>query len=154
MRKHIFMTVLCLAFLLPPLHAVESGADAQKENAAIVRAAMDYMEGWYEGNVERMIRALHPELAKRQPVQFPKTGKTILNYAPYSAMIEYVRAGFGKKTPKDKRNIKVKVLDVFNDIACVRASSAEYYDYLHLAKINGQWKIINVLWQMKAVAKK
>src|SRR5262245_55468902 len=28
-------------------------------------AALDYLEGWYSGNAERMERAVHPQLAKR-----------------------------------------------------------------------------------------
>src|SRR5262249_46471729 len=44
---------------------------AQKANAsdevraAIKQTALDYIEGWYEGDAERMERAVHPELAKR-----------------------------------------------------------------------------------------
>ena len=32
---------------------------------AIRTAIMDYVEGWYEGDAERMNRCLHPRLAKR-----------------------------------------------------------------------------------------
>ena len=32
---------------------------------AIVRCVLDYFEGWFEADPERMRRALHPDLAKR-----------------------------------------------------------------------------------------
>src|ERR687897_708241 len=36
------------------------------DEAAIVRAVLDYFEGWYDGDPVRMERALHPDLAKRR----------------------------------------------------------------------------------------
>lgn len=42
-----------------------SQTNAANADAAIRQTALDYIEGWYEGNAERMERALHPELAKR-----------------------------------------------------------------------------------------
>ena len=35
------------------------------DDDAIVRCALDYFEGWFDADPERMRRALHPELAKR-----------------------------------------------------------------------------------------
>ncbi len=58
-----------------------SGAAAQspEQAKAIKEAALDYGEGWYEGNAERMERALHPELAKRMVFTNPKNGRSRLN---------------------------------------------------------------------------
>ena len=36
---------------------------------AIVRCTLDYFEGWFDGDPERMRRALHPDLAKRSPAR-------------------------------------------------------------------------------------
>lgn len=47
-------------FAVLPAHA-QTDAD----RAAIRQAALDYIEGWYAGDAERMTRAVHPELAKR-----------------------------------------------------------------------------------------
>ena len=35
------------------------------DNEAIIATVMDYFEGWFDGNPERMERALHPNLDKR-----------------------------------------------------------------------------------------
>jgi hypothetical protein len=53
--------------------AAESSAD---DRAAVVRTALDYFEGWFDGDAARIERALHPELAKRslgQGVLRPRT---------------------------------------------------------------------------------
>src|SRR5687767_13133238 len=52
---------LLLAFLAPVAAQAQTAADS----TAIRATALDYVEGWYEGNPERMTRALHPELVKR-----------------------------------------------------------------------------------------
>jgi hypothetical protein len=40
-------------------------------------------------------------------------------------------------------------LDRFQNAASVRIDAGEWIDYLHLGKIGGKWKIINVLWERK-----
>ncbi len=56
-----------------------TAAQSPEQAKAIKEAALDYGEGWYEGNAERMERALHPELAKRMVFTNPKSGKSRLN---------------------------------------------------------------------------
>jgi len=150
MKRVILVLSLLLMSLLimHPLSAADDAkGDTAKEKALIKQAALDYFEGWYEGSAERMTKALHHELAKRRPFTFKPTGKTVLQYSPYSAMIEYARSGMGKKAAKENLNITVKVFDVYKDIASARVSGVDFYDFIHLAKVNGEWKIINVLWQ-------
>ncbi|MDX2438456.1 MAG: nuclear transport factor 2 family protein [Acidobacteriota bacterium] len=50
------------AVLLVGMVAFAAGPD---DEAAIKATALDYLEGWYSGDAERMERALHPDLAKR-----------------------------------------------------------------------------------------
>ena len=45
--------------------AITVSATADAERAMIVATALDYFEGWFDGDAVRMERALHPELAKR-----------------------------------------------------------------------------------------
>jgi hypothetical protein len=62
------------------------------------------------------------------------------------------RGGGGSKLPPESRQIVVDVLDISGDIAVARVSSSEYLEYLSLAKCNGQWAIINILWRFQAGA--
>ncbi|MGD8534875.1 MAG: nuclear transport factor 2 family protein [Candidatus Aminicenantes bacterium] len=118
-----------------------------EEEQAVEIAARDYIEGAFSGDAERMERALHPELNKVIPVKVRQTGKTMLNKMGANFLIEGTRAKMGL-LPEEKRKITVTVLDIMEDIAMVKVLSAMYYDYLQLAKIDGKWKIINVLWVM------
>jgi hypothetical protein len=43
----------------------------------------------------------------------------------------------------------VTVLDVFGNTASVKIVATDWIDYLHVAKFNGRWVIVNVLWELK-----
>ena len=45
-----------------------------KSTDAIRNTVLDYFEGWFEGDIVRMDRALHPDLVKRTPA--PSLGAT------------------------------------------------------------------------------
>ena len=60
------LCLLSVSLLLTLASAARAQTTASNADAAAIRqTALDYIEGWYEGNAERMERALHPELAKR-----------------------------------------------------------------------------------------
>ena len=48
------------------------------EDTAIKKPAINYIEGWYTGNAERMESALYPELAKHMVYTDPRTGEAVL----------------------------------------------------------------------------
>ncbi len=139
--------LVLFAFLwgaLPPGVHAQTAADS----AAIRHAALDYIEGWYEGNAERMERALHPELAKRI-VRTNDKGQSRLNQTSAMNLVRDTREGYGKNTSKDKQQKDVMILDVFENAASVKLVASDWIDYLHIAKFNGRWVIINVLWELK-----
>ncbi len=142
-----FVLVLFAVFTLVfSVGAVEK-VDLEKEKTAIEKATLDYIEGYFSGNVERMDRALSPDLTKKGVRKERGTGQTIFSYASKHSMMVYTAAGYGKSVPEDKWGIELEVLDIYADIACVKVLSAQFMDYLHLAKDhNGEWKIVNVLW--------
>jgi hypothetical protein len=53
--------------------ATAAQAQSAADSAAIRQPALDYIEGWYEADAERMERALHPDLAKRIVRTNPRT---------------------------------------------------------------------------------
>jgi hypothetical protein len=62
-------------------------------------------------------------------------------------MVAKTAQGGGRDdAPADKRYYAISVLDIYGDIATVRADTCEYVDYLHLARSQDKWLIVNVLW--------
>ncbi len=116
------------------------------EKVRIEGAARDYIDGWYEGSVERMQRALHPDLVKRAFFALPN-GRLVLETGSADTMVELTRAGFGKKKAKPDQKNQVIILDISGNMASVKTMSPDYVDYLHMAQVDGAWKIVNVLWE-------
>ncbi|MBD0370489.1 MAG: nuclear transport factor 2 family protein [Pyrinomonadaceae bacterium] len=144
MRRLVFVFAFILLACFSNARA-QNAADA----AAIKQAALDYIEGWYEGNPERMERALHPDLAKRIVRTDPKSGRSRLEQMSAMGLVLGVRAGYGKNTPKEKQQKDVTILDVYENAASVKVVATDWIDYLHLARWNGRWVIVNVLWELK-----
>lgn len=137
----IFLTIL---FISVAQVKAQSTPDAE----LIKQTALDYIEGWYDGNPERMERALHPELAKRI-VRTDARGRNSLGQMGTMTLVQLVRAGDGRSTAKEKQQKDVTVLDIFGNSASAKVIASDWIDYLHLAKWNGRWVIVNVLWEMK-----
>ena len=114
----------------------EVGADV----AAVVATALDYFEGWFDGDEGRMERALHPNLVKR------KAGEE-LGITTKERMLELTRRGEGKEDAED-RTLDVEVEDLYGDIASATVRSAVYHEYLHLVRTRDGWRIANALWQL------
>ena len=140
--------------LILTLLTCASAASAQTttpnaNDAAIKQTALDYIEGWYEGNAERMERALHPELAKRIVQTNPQNNRSRLDQMSAMSLVLGTRRGGGKDTPVEKQQKDVTILDVFENAASVKVVASDWVDYLHMAKFGGRWVIVNVLWELK-----
>lgn len=133
---------LLVALFLP----VAAPAQTRDDSLAIRQTALDYIDGWWEGNAERMARALHPELAKRI-VMTDSTGKQLLRDMTASELVYGTGNGGGTRTPPDRRRNAVTILDVFHNAASVKVDAGGWVDYMHLARWNGRWVIVNVLWE-------
>jgi hypothetical protein len=139
--------VLLLALLAAA--APPARAQTAAESAAIRATALDYAEGWYAGDGERMGRALHPELVKRILVSDTATGRSFVQTMGATALVNGTRHGYGKSTPADRQQKDVTVLDVFGNAAIAKVVMADWVDYLQLVRVDGRWLIVNVLWERK-----
>jgi len=77
-------------------------AKSQNDSAMIRQAALNYVEGFYTANWQRMTK-----------------------------------------------DADVTIYDIYNKVATVKVvtNKFRFIDYLHLGKFNGEWKIVNVLWE-------
>jgi hypothetical protein len=143
------IAILVVAMALAPF-AVSPG-QSQSDSAAIRQTALDYIQGWYEGDDARMERALHPELAKRI-VRSDSLGNYRIDQQSAMTLVQGTRAGYGKTTPAADRHDDVRILDIYRNASSVRINASYWVDYLELAKWHGRWVIVNVLWELKPKA--
>jgi hypothetical protein len=136
--------LLALLLVVPTAARAQSAADS----AAIRATALDYIEGWYAGDGDRMERALHPDLAKRI-INVDQRGRSVLGHQSAMTLVQGTRRGGGRDTPVEQRRTEVRILDVFGNTASVRVDADAWVDYLHIAKFNNRWVIVNVLWELR-----
>ena len=127
------------------LAAAQDAADNETDKEGVVHAALDYMEGAVTADADRVARGVHSELTKVVVRTLPQTGRQSLAYNTRTTLVEVVR-GLAERMAEVDKKVEVTVFDVGNDLAAARAVGALWYDYLQLAKIDGEWKIVNVLW--------
>jgi hypothetical protein len=119
----------------PPL----TDADESKIRAA----AMDYVHGVLDADATRMERCLHPDLAKR--AYLPGVGgKPQLSHMSAQNLIRDARSW--KRDPSLRA--EVVILDRYEGAASVRATFNWWIDYMHIVNVGGDWKVINVLWEL------
>lgn len=115
----------------------------------VKEAPFDYVTGWYAGNSAQMELALHPKLVKRRVVSTSEVWNVT-----YDWMVKAVKSCKGCIENPKKGQKDIQILDETNDIASVKVISNDFVDYLHLAKFDNQWKIVNALWDYKTSATK
>jgi hypothetical protein len=154
MKRSFFLALITLFVL--PFCSAQAQTDADRE--AVRQAALDYVEGIYNVEPSRIERSVHPKLAKIGFYRPPADDA----YRPGAAMTferlveiakNYNKEGkLRKDAPKE-----VTVLDLLDQTASVKLVAEWGVDYMHLAKFDGKWMIVNVLWQSppkKSVAQK
>jgi hypothetical protein len=151
-RRGSSFVVLGLSLLLPCLRAAATDARSDEaaskatDAAAITRTALDFEEGWYTANAARMARAIHPDFVMRHVGLDKTSGRYVLDQdIGFRELVARTRAGRGK-VPAQRQRREVTVLDVFGDAASARIRSWYGVDYLQLARWNGRWVIVNVVW--------
>jgi Putative lumazine-binding len=137
---------LVLAFLLVAPVAAQQDANADRE--AVRQAVLDFVEGIYNVEPARIERSVSPNLAKlgfyRPPAETAyRPGRSMAFQQLVEIARSYNKEGkLRKDAPKD-----IAIYDVMDQTATVKLTAEWGVDYMHLAKIDGKWMIVNVLWQ-------
>lgn len=140
-------SILCLTCMLAGNIAF---AQTKQDTLEIKQVALDYIESQHKPNPAQMERALHPGMVKRTFWKDKATGKDYVRETTTESMV-LLAESYNKKGDKFPSSPKkdVILLDVSERTASVKLIADEWIDYMHIVKINGNWKIVNVLWQYK-----
>ena len=138
-KYSFFLTVVLLLFNNIVI------AQSNKDSLEIQRTIRNFIEGWYEGNPERMEASLHEELISK--IVISENGNSRLGIFTASKLIELTDKGGGKDVPKDKQRKDIVILEIYQNVATARVLAYDAMELLHLAKWNEEWKIINILFE-------
>lgn len=146
-RQQRTSALLWIALL--PLAAVPRPVLGQSpDEAGVRRAALDYLEGFYEGDDDKLRRSIHPEVSKfgfARPDPSQAYRRIPMSYEQMFEFAGGVREGRG--VPPAGAPKEVLPLDVRDQTAVVRVVAWWGQDYLQMAKYDGRWMIVHVLWQ-------
>ena len=124
--------------------SVQDHPDAE----AVTRAALDYLEGFYEGDADKIRKGVHPDVVKygfyRSDSAQPYGG-TAMSFDDMITLTTRMRES-GQTAPEGAVK-DVILLDILDQTATVKVVAWWGADYLQLAKYDGEWKILHVLWQ-------
>src|SRR5687767_6110494 len=110
------------------------------ERAAIERTVTDYFDSWFEGDPQRMARVIHARLAKRRATD---AGSELLE-VPSDHLVDDVPSG--PKTGWD-RHYEIQVVAMDEGMASVVVHSDPFTEYLHLARFDTGWQIVNTFYR-------
>ncbi len=113
-----------------------------KDDEMIKNTCLNYVQGWYEADSKRMEKALYKDLVKRRFVSTDEIWSV-----SFDEMLKLTKDGQGKIEDPSKGKVDITILDKTEKIATVKVLSETFTDYLHLIKVEGGWKIFNVLWE-------
>ncbi|NBP69486.1 MAG: hypothetical protein EBR30_16870 [Cytophagia bacterium] len=138
---------VALTFLLV-ITSIVLRAQSKQDSLDITRVTLAYLESQHKPNPKQMEQALHPRMVKRTFWKDKATQKDYLTefFAENMVILAEKYNVKGDKFPTVPKKV-VKLLDVSDRTASVKLIADEWIDYMHLAKLNGEWKIVNVLWQ-------
>lgn len=138
-------TLLLILFVAGTLVLrAQTPADREQVYAAIE----DYVDGLYLVQPDRIKRSVHPNLTKkgfwRQPDKTAYEKESIMTF---DQLVDLAGRWNAKGTlPKDAPRI-IEVFDVLDQTASAKLTAHWGIDYFQLAKYDGKWLIVNIVWQ-------
>ena len=137
---------LVLSALLVTASTVSAQAP-QADREHVQRAALDYLEGFYEGDTVKIVRAFRPDMYKYGFFR-DSTGKYGGSQMTFAAAIAYAKRVKSQNRPVNPSWPKqVDIYEVQDQTASAKVTAWWGTDYLLLAKYEGKWQITHVLWQ-------
>jgi peroxiredoxin len=144
MIKKVLILIVLAGYWTFPGYSQSPIPGSSMDKEAIRQAALDYAEGLYGGDPVKIAKVVHPDFNKVILRKLEQSGRIALRYNTYSQIIENARVKVGF-LDENKRNIEVTLIDLQDDMACVKINSTSFIDFLELARLDGQWKILNIL---------
>ena len=108
MNRALF--IMFIVLLIPALVNAQKKVAHNSNSKAIIQTSLDYAEGYYGGEPERMERTIHPDFNKVSLMFLPNSESPVIYYSSWSGLIAACKSKSGYLEPK-KRKLDASVLD-------------------------------------------
>ena len=145
--------ILLLFIIL--LSGVTLRAQTKEDSVAIEKICRDYVEGWVEGSIDRVANSMSEDLIKRTIKMDERGNCQIINMSAAHIISWTKRNKEENKVtsvrdlePEKEFKLDIIIYDISGNFASAKTAISKYgfFDYCHLAKLNGEWKIFNALY--------
>jgi hypothetical protein len=122
-------------------------APPSPEREAVHRAALDYLEGFYEGDSTKHLRSIHPTVYK-YGFERTRAGAWEGSRMTWPEFHDFTRRVRTNNRPAPANAPKeVIIYEVLDQTASAKVVAYWGIDYILLAKFEGKWMITHILWQ-------
>ncbi|MEO5816204.1 MAG: nuclear transport factor 2 family protein [Gemmatimonadaceae bacterium] len=148
MMRRRSAVLLAIVLALTAIARRTTTAQGTADRAGITRAALDYVEGFYEGDTAKLVRSIRPDVYKYGFDWLEADKRYAGEQMKWDEILGYARRfrEKGRTTPATAPK-KVDLLDVMDQTASAKVTAWWGTDYLLLARYDGKWMITHVLWQ-------
>lgn len=143
--RPILISVLLLA------GATSLQAQTAADSAAVREAVYDYVNAVYNADTTLVYRSVRPELSKRGYFIPRDSTKYATSPMTFAQLVDVARTWNAAKRDASKWPRDVRILDILDQTASAKLVAAWGIDYFHLARYDGKWMIVNILWQSPPV---
>ena len=121
----------------------------QEDYDSVKAAISDYVEGIYLVDSTRIDKSVDTKLRKIGYWFHPKKKEYLDNLEMTHSQLSKLAATWNKDGKRANENSpkKIEIFDVNTKTASAKLTAEWGIDLFHLAKVDNQWKIINVIWQ-------
>jgi hypothetical protein len=120
------------------------GCETMVDRDLIKQTVLDYVEGWYSADGQRMDKALYSKLSKRRITPEGEAWESTKDW-----MVDATNKGQGRIKHPELGKKDITILDMTLTMASVKLVSEAFDDYIQLAKVSGKWVIVNALWDYR-----
>jgi len=137
------MALLAVCAARPVTAQITTAGDRE----GVRRAALDYVEGFYQGDSTKLVRSVSPSVYKYGYSRRPDN-TYVGSQMPYAGFMSYANGvKSGRNRTPDNAPQDIVLLDVQDQTAAAKLTAWWGTDYLLMARVDGRWMITHVLWQ-------
>lgn len=144
--------LFCLLLVAPFITTAQSNTDDVKQNPdyeSVHQAVENYVNALYEAKPKLIAESIDSTLRK---IGYYYSGKE-KGYADNLPMTYTQLYNLAARWNSDGKSAnadspkEITIYDIQSKTASAKLVAEWGMDYFHLSKVNGQWKIVNVMWQ-------
>lgn len=143
MKKRLRGSFLSLWLILTFSYAGFTQTDF--DSVQVRQTVENYIYAFYKGESDLLRESVHPNLAKRTVKSVENNSD--LKHSTFEDMLRLSEVFYRQSNLSDHPRMEIVILDMSQNMASVKLIAEGWIDYIHLARFNNEWKIINVIWE-------